>query len=231
MMSGDSSLPVNFNGTVRLFPLPNLVLFPHVVQPLHIFEPRYRQLMADALRDDRLITLATLKPGWEEAYQANPPIYPVVCIGRILQEQTLPDGRSNLLLHGLRRASIIEEISINKLYRTARVEIHEDVPVASPLVEQDLRRKLSEYLHAWFAQQTAALEQLRKLMESTLPLGALCDVFCFSLNMEVELKQALLEQLDVEQRARRLLEYLGPRLPTKLATDETRRFPPEFSDN
>ena len=64
-MSGDASHPDDFSGPVRLFPLPNLVLFPYVLQPLHIFQPRYRELMADALHDDRLIALATLKPGWE----------------------------------------------------------------------------------------------------------------------------------------------------------------------
>ena len=68
----DSFPPDEFAGTARLFPLPNLVLFPHVVQPLHIFEPRYRQLMADALADDRLIAMALLRPGWEEDYHRKP---------------------------------------------------------------------------------------------------------------------------------------------------------------
>src|SRR5262245_52740264 len=93
-----------FAGTARLFPLPNLVLFPNVAQPLHIFEPRYRQLMADALADDRLITMALLRPGWEQDYHKSPPLYPVACVGRIAQEQRLPDGRFNLLLQGLCRA-------------------------------------------------------------------------------------------------------------------------------
>jgi len=141
----------------------------------------------------------------------------------------LPDGRYNLLLHGLSRARIVEELETDKLYRMARVEILPDVPVASAAVEQDLRRRLSEYLTAWFAAQPVALEQLGKLLESNLPLGTLCDVFGFTLDLEVELKQQLLEDSDVEQRARRLLEHLGPRLPTKLAP--ARPFPPDFSDN
>jgi Lon protease-like protein len=230
-MSGEASLPNDFRGSVRLFPLPNLVLFPYVVQPLHIFEPRYRQLMADALEDDQLITMATLKPGWESDYEKSPAVYPVVCIGRILKEESLPDGRYNLLLHGLSRARIVEEIATGKLYRTARVETLEDQPIVSPAVEQELRRKLGKYLNAWFASQAVALAQLRKLLENNLALGALCDIFSFSLNMDVEWKQRQLEQLDVEQRAHRLLEYLGPRLPTKLANEAPRRFPPEFSSN
>src|SRR5437588_601321 len=100
MSHGDSPLD-DFTGTARLFPLPNLVLFPSVIQPLHIFEPRYRALMGDALADDRLMALALLRPGWEEDYHKAPTIYPVVCLGRIFQEERLADGRYNLLLHGL----------------------------------------------------------------------------------------------------------------------------------
>ena len=63
-MSADHPPLSDFAGTARLFPLPNLVLFPHVMQPLHIFEPRYRQMTADALAGDRLIAVVLLKPGW-----------------------------------------------------------------------------------------------------------------------------------------------------------------------
>src|SRR5436305_11828488 len=113
-MSHDPAPLISFGGTARLFPLPNLVLFPSVIQPLHIFEPRYRALMADALEDDRLMALALLKAGWEEDYHKAPPIYPVVCLGRIFQEERLADGRYNLLLHGLCRARILEELPTGK---------------------------------------------------------------------------------------------------------------------
>ena len=230
-MSGEPSPLDDFSGLARLFPLPNLVLFPYVLQPLHIFEPRYRELMADALHDDRLIALATLKPGWEEEYHNNPPIYPVLCVGRIVKEERLPDGRYNLLLHGLSRARIVEEVRTGKLYRAARVEVLEEVPVVPAGLEQDLRRKLGEYINAWFAAQSAALAQLRKLLDSSLNLGTLCDIFSFSLNMEIELKQQLLEEVEVERRVRQLLDFLGPRVPTKLIGEQTRRFPPDFSSN
>jgi Lon protease-like protein len=82
-MSDDQSALDQFSGTARLFPLPNLVLFPQVVQGLHIFEPRYRQLMADALDGDGLITLVLLKPGWEEEYDERPEVEPVGCLGKI----------------------------------------------------------------------------------------------------------------------------------------------------
>src|SRR5438552_1131141 len=128
-MSGETDMLSGFNGKVRLFPLPNLVLFPHVIQPLHIFEPRYRQLMNDALAGDRLMALALLQPGWEEDYHKQPPVYPTVCLGRIFQEERLPDGRFNLLLHGVSRARIRAECPTSKLYRTARVDLLQDVPI------------------------------------------------------------------------------------------------------
>src|SRR5204863_9636969 len=100
-MNDDSWVLQHFKGTARLFPLPNVVLFPHVVQPLHIFEPRYRQMTADALAGDQLIAPALLRPGWEGDYEGRPATYPVVCVGKIVSEQQLPDGRFNILLRGL----------------------------------------------------------------------------------------------------------------------------------
>src|SRR5947209_17017865 len=99
-MSDEQNPLAKFDGTARLFPLPNLVLFPQVIQPLHIFEPRYRQMTADALDDDRLIALALLQPGWEPDYGGTPPLFASACLGKIVADQCLPDGRFNLLLRG-----------------------------------------------------------------------------------------------------------------------------------
>src|SRR5205823_11507801 len=175
-MNDDEQALADFTGVARLFPLPNLVLFPHLVQPLHVFEPRYRQLMADALGDDRLMALALLRPGWEEDYHKSPPIYPAVCLGRITQEERLPDGRYNLLLQGLARARVIEEIPTPKLYRTARVELLRDAPPGSPDQEKELARRLAERGLDFFAGQPAIREQLRRLVQGGAPLGMLPDV-------------------------------------------------------
>jgi Lon protease-like protein len=230
-MSGAPSPLDNFSGRARLFPLPNLVLFPYVIQPLHIFEPRYRDLMADCLQDDRLITMALLRPGWEEEYHGRPAIHPVVCVGGVVKEELLPDGRYNLLLHGLSRARVVEELPSEKLYRLARVELLEDVPVASPLAEQRLRRRLGEHVRAWIAPQAAALAQLQKLLGGGLPLGTLCDIFSFMLTIDVEVKQELLGQLDVEARARRLLAHLETCPPGQAPQPARHKFPPDFSAN
>ncbi len=94
--------PDDFSGRVRLFPLPNLVLFPHVVQPLHIFEPRYCEMLADSMASDRLIAMALLEPGWEAQYHNKPPIASVVCIGKVVTHTPTADHRHNILLAGLR---------------------------------------------------------------------------------------------------------------------------------
>src|SRR5215471_4819338 len=107
-MSDDVKALQNFSGIARLFPLPNVVLFPHLVLPLHIFEPRYRQMTTDALAGDRLLAMTLLKPGWESDYEGMPEIYPIACLGRIQAEKRLPDGRLNLQLRGLTRIRIVE---------------------------------------------------------------------------------------------------------------------------
>src|SRR5438067_1250715 len=175
----------NFRGTARLFPLPNLVLFPSVIQPLHVFEPRYRQMLADALADDRLLALVLLRPGWEEDYHLRPPVHPVACLGAITNEERLADGRYNLLLRGLCRVHIVEELPPERLYRSARVELLHDTPVAAGL-ECQLREGLAGRVPAWFAGHGGALEQARQLLQSSLSLAALCDIFSFALPLETE---------------------------------------------
>ncbi|MEX0979385.1 MAG: LON peptidase substrate-binding domain-containing protein, partial [Pirellulales bacterium] len=81
-----------FSGKARLFPLPNLVLFPHVIQPLHVFEPRYVAMFKDAMEDDRLIAMSLLEPGWEGDYEGRPPVAPVACLGRIITWQAQGDS-------------------------------------------------------------------------------------------------------------------------------------------
>jgi Lon protease-like protein len=231
-MSDDLTSLSDFGGAARLFPLPNLVLFPHVVQPLHIFEPRYRQLMADALAGDRLIAMALLRPGWEEDYHQQPPIHPVVCLGRIHKEEELPDGRYNLLLHGVSRARVREEVPSPKLYRVARVELLPEVVAVSEDIDQGLRHRLAAVIGVCFAGQPTAQLQMRQLLQSQLALGTLCDVLAFALPLATEFKQELLEETDSEVRTRRLLAQLeASAQPQPGPAGAGRKWPPEFSVN
>src|SRR3954462_2206335 len=93
-------------GAVPLFPLPNVVLLPRAILPLHVFEERYKQMTADVLRGERLVAMALLKEGWERDYYQAPQIEPVVCVGQILSHELLPDGRYNFLLQGVTRARV-----------------------------------------------------------------------------------------------------------------------------
>jgi Lon protease-like protein len=228
-MNDDFSPLSVFAGMARLFPLPNLVFFPQVMQPLHIFEPRYRQMTADALAGDRLIALVLPKPGWEADYAGTPPVHSVACLGKIVADQKMDDGRYNILLRGLSRIQILHEIPHGKTYRKAKVELLAEVPVAAAKVERRLRRQLAKLVPQYFPKQDEVKDQFRKLLKSDLTLGALCDIFAFALPLDVGLKQTLLEELEVEARLGLLLEHLETR-PAAAAQTE-RKFPPEFSVN
>src|SRR5262245_10930664 len=172
-MNDDQQALAQFSGSARLFPLPNLVLFPQVIQPLHIFEPRYSEMTADALAGDRLIAMVLLAPGWEADYAGTPNLCPIGCLGRIVADQKLEDGRYNLLLRGLNRIRIEQELVTPKPYRLARVELLTDVDFESEETERHLHKELTRIAPAWFPAQVAANEQFRKLLVSDLALGVL----------------------------------------------------------
>jgi Lon protease-like protein len=218
-----------FAGVARLFPLPNLVFFPQGMQPLHIFEPRYRQMTADALAGDRLIALVLPRPGWEADYAGSPPLHPVACLGKIVADQKMEDGCYNILLRGLGRVQILHEIPHAKAYRKAKVDLLAEVPVAAVRAERRLRHKLARLVPRWFPAQDEIRKQFRRLLKSDFTLSALCDIFAFALPLDVEFKQTLLEELEVEKRVHRLIEHLEA---TPVAADlPESKFPPEFSLN
>jgi Lon protease-like protein len=232
-MNEDQTALQEFGGVARLFPLPGLVLFPHTVQPLHIFEPRYRQMTADALAGDKLIALVLLRSGWEEQYDHRPPIHPVACLGRIVADQTLPDGRSNLLLRGIARVRIADEPATKKQYRLARVDVLADVVPDDVDELMNLRVALADLILPRVTTD-AIREQIQSLFHGEVPLGQICDVLAFALPLSPEVKQELLEITDVPSRARHLMEAFqavvgGPSKSTGSAAGK--RFPPDFSDN
>src|SRR5687767_15953906 len=106
--------------TIPIFPLPNAVLFPNVFMPLHIFEPRYRAMVADALAGDRIIGMVLLKPGFETQYEGRPPIYEIGCAGVVTHSEALADGRYNIVLRGIEKFRITGE-DRSKPYRLAQV--------------------------------------------------------------------------------------------------------------
>jgi uncharacterized protein len=222
-----------FLGKVRVFPLPNLVLFPHVMQPLHVFEPRYRELLEDALAGDGLIAMAALAPGWERDYEGRPALYPMACLGRIVSHCRLPDGTYNVLLLGLRRVHLLRELTTSRSFREAAAELCDDVYRACPVARRrTLRRALRKALVHVLPMLPEAGDQLDQLLGNDVPLGILTDVIGFMLDIDLEHKQSLLAEPHVVRRAELLLCYLSE-AAAELVSSEASAFcfPPEFSIN
>lgn len=222
----------HFAGRCRLFPLPRVVMFPHVVLPLHIFEPRYRQMTEDALAGDRLVTMVQLRPSTLGTVGAmgSPPIETVACLGRILQHERLPDGRFNFLLLGRKRVRLRHELSTDRLYRVAEADILDDLASNEP--EEPRRHELARLFRTVFSTQGKLAPELSSLMEGTLSLGVLTDIVGHALGLAPEVKQQLLGELCPVRRADTLIQVLSQasgRAPQE--NPAGRLFPPPFSPN
>jgi len=186
-----------------LFPLPNVVLFPNVFLPLHIFEPRYREMVADALASDRMIGMVLLRPGWDRDYEGRPPIYPVGCSGVLTHNERLADGRYNIVLRGMERFRIVEEDHALS-YRRAVVEPLRDFPLdaadRASILHQ--RSKLESMLGP--AQSNAGDPRMPASMSDEDLVNALAQY----LDLEALEKQALLEKPCLRSRAESLVELL-----------------------
>jgi Lon protease-like protein len=225
-MSEDLPGLTGFAGMARLFPLPNLVLFPRVMQPLHIFEARYRQMTADALAGDRLFAMALLRDNGEKAHDGNPALHPVACLGKIIADQRLDDGRFHLMLRGTSRVRIIRELSGPKLYRSAEVALLADIEIPKE-ERQRWRRRLLTAVTRWFDDKGGVHKDLHKVLTSKLPLGALADILTFALPLSLQVKQRQLEEVDVRRRLDCLLSHLPAEEAAPSGASE-RKFPPGF---
>ncbi len=228
----NSELPADFSGRVRLFPLPNLVMFPHAIQPLHVFEPRYVAMLEDAMQKDQLLAMALLKPGWEPDYDARPAVFPATCIGRIVAETKLADGTHNLVLRGLCRAAIEHELPPEHAYRMADVTVMNEQSPDSLEQQTELRQTLTQRFEKQLSDMASGQEQLAQLLDVRLPVGILTDVIAFSLDLTTILKQEFLSEPDAGVRAQRLIEILDDVADLRLRGNEAGpQFPPRFSDN
>ncbi len=205
--------PIHFEHEIPLFPLPNCVLFPGVVQPLRIFEPRYRRMIADAMGQtgQSAMAMALLKPGWEKEYYSKPAIYPVLCVGRVIAHEKLSDGNYNLLLQGVSRARVKTE----KLfagdwgaYRIAYLEPLSDAAPNAGTSETLCRQVLRKLFETTALRDLTVTPALRDLFEDHSPFPRLLDALAFSLVQDVQTKQRILETLDTASRAELLLREI-----------------------
>ena len=190
--------------TIPLFPLPNVVLFPNVFLPLHIFEARYRDMVTDALAADRIIGMVLLRPGWENDYEGRPAIYPVGCAGLITHAERLPDGRFNIVLQGMEKFKVLDEDD-SRTYRLARVDsVNEQAANGDDKDEMRLARRRLEALLVPQPKGRGSDTKVPASMADEDLVNALAQY----LELEPVEKQALLERDSLLARCRSLIELL-----------------------
>ena len=193
--------------TIPIFPLPNVVLFPNVFLPLHIFEPRYRAMVRDALASDRIIGMVLLRPGFEADYAGRPPVYPIGCAGLITHSEPLSDGRYNIVLRGLEKFRMTREEG-GQPYRLAQVEALAEAAQDNdkPAMHQH-RRRLESLLAAAMEHRGSGEPKLPPHISDDDLVNALAQY----LALEPIERQALLECDGVLSRCGALVELLEMR--------------------
>jgi Lon protease-like protein len=191
-----------------IFPLPNCVLLPGGLLPLHVFEPRYRDLTRDCLAGSQLMAVARLRPGYETAYYGRPPVYDRCGVGRIICYEELPDGRFALLLSGVGRIEIARELPAERAYRLveARVLSDADHDRSEAL---DTHRRLIQLCDRLAEVIEKGGPQLRDLVRSFEDPGACADAIAAALVMDADARQELLEACNPMVRLQRTLGHVS----------------------
>ena len=203
---------------LKVFPLPPVVLLPGSAAPLHIFEPRYRALVKDALQTDGLFALAQVMPGQEALLAGKPALEEMLCVGLIGMNELLEDGRYNLVLVGVARARLRHELPTTQPYREVEAELLED-EVVEPEVDVNLRRAVVELV----ARLPTQVGQRVAQVASRVSGGALADVVASTFMQEPAKRFEVLCETDVRQRIEIVTEellmlvgHLKPRKPEGL---------------
>ena len=200
-----SSEAMMLPATIPIFPLQDVVLFPKSARPLHIFEPRYRAMVADALKGDSIIGMVLLQPGHEAEYEGRPPVYTVGCAGVIISADELPDGRYNIVLGGMVKFRILGE-DTSRPYRLAEVEALPETLEASerPLLAEK-RRQLERAL--------LSVSPGMQLPPPSLSDEEVVDGLSAVLPLEAAHRQELLEADGAIERASKLIMRVAARGP------------------
>jgi uncharacterized protein len=194
---------------VPVFPLPKLVLFPGTSLPLHIFEQRYRDMLADTLAgSQRLIAVAQLKPGWEGAYEARPAIYPIAGVGRITNYVHNADGTYDIVLDAVARVQLDELEPAGLRYRRATATLLEERAPAGGVKTSDVSALLSLATRVASLVKRALPGFVMQAEGDDTP-GLLSDRIADQFVLDPAARQDLLETLDVEQRIRTVTSQLA----------------------
>jgi Lon protease-like protein len=262
-----------FRGKVRLFPLPDLVMYPHVMQPLNIFEPRYVEMLNEALDSDGLIAMSVLRPkkelgpkkklspkkglglpgklgaleklspleklglGKKPAIERQPSILPYACLGKIVTHQRKENGQYNILLLGMRRVYLENELPADRSFRQAEVKLLDDFCLTENDDDRtELQTALSQRFQECLPEEQSGHHAMSEMLSTEIPLRVLTDLVSFAMPLDMETKCKLLGETDVDRRAWILLEAMD-RLPAAEPQEESPRgFPPRgflppFSEN
>jgi hypothetical protein len=195
--------------SLAVFPLPNAVLLPGALLPLHIFEQRYRDMARDVLDGNHLIAIARLQPGYEPEYDDRPPVFPTAGIGEIIASELLDDGRYYILLRGLARVHIEEELPPRRAYREVRARLVDDGATEQPDEIASRHRQLIAMCDKLSMVLDEGGEQLRSLVRSEKAPGDCADVVTGALVADVEERQRMLETFDAVGRLQQTLEHVG----------------------
>lgn len=205
MSTEENTIQVNFSRALPLFPLDQVTLLPQQVLPLHIFEPRYRQMVSDALDGAGQIAMAVFQgKRWKQEYHGRPPVRPAVCVGHIAQHEKLPDGRYNLVLRGVCRAKVVNEVSPaeGRLYREAMLEPMGLSQDETPFLTR-LRAAIETRLDRGTLQRLSQADTLLEFVrDDDIPTTALLELISFTLVEDKEKRYRLLEEGDADARAR-----------------------------
>jgi Lon protease-like protein len=194
---------------IPIFPLPDVVLFPHTLLPLHVFEPRYREMVRDCLAGDRRLATALLRPGWESDYYGRPPVFPIAGAGEIIQHEELADGRFNILLRGTMRVGILQELPAEQSYRVVRAR---PLPDRYPTGGQDVLAPRIERLKVFYLRLLAEVQkgqgEVAKIFSGVKDPGIISDRMAGAAIPDAEIRQQVLEAVDVSARLALVQDHL-----------------------
>ena len=186
-----------------IFPLPDLTFFPRTLLPLHVFEARYRAMVTDCLARDKRLAVVGLKPGYEPMYEAKPPVKEIAGAGRIVRWERLSSGRYNILLQGETRIRIERELPTDTLYRMVEATPLTEVGADAPGVAA-LRGRVKERCLRILETVGRSSTETRQALDSVRSPGELCDQVTSAVVPAATVRQALLEEINVERRLERL---------------------------
>jgi Lon protease-like protein len=199
---GEAAMMAALRG-LPMFPLPNVVLFPHALLPLHIFEERYRAMARDVLAGERFLAISLIAPGESEKAE-KPAVQRIAGVGEVVMAHELPDGRFNLVVRGRARIRIDEELASERPYRVVSATALPDLPSGDQKeiadADQSLRALVSHLADAI----PEGGELLRQVMAAQESPSELVDVLAAALIVDPALRQRLLEMRDVGKRIERV---------------------------